>query len=159
MPELNKEFDKIEKGLKEQAKEEKDNFATHAEAIAIKEERKKLLDKVIALSGIVKIVKEFDESLTLRDRYYNNCSVNEAERYLENTEKFVKEYDETTNNMIEEKLISLSEKNLHVNNSWERMDKMHNELKARLCMVAVADADTIKKLMLEQIEVESFFTN
>jgi len=159
-PMLEKEFDKVKKELLEEADKIKDNFSTHEKVIKLKKEQENHINEVKALSELIKKVKKFNESFNICSLSYKyNILLKEVSEYLIDSETFIKETEEKNKEDVDELLLELAQKSLNVNDCSDRYQKMCNELRARLCMTAVDDADSICEYIMSEIEIESFFTN
>jgi hypothetical protein len=149
-PELIAKFNLKKDELKKQAEVEEGNFATHAEVIKLKEKFDGEVALAIKLIGVQKLLKEIDE------KYY--ISTDGWRHNIVKTEEGLVELKEANEKLIQTLMQELSQKNLFVDNVWERRVKMANELRARLSMTAVMDFDQIKDVILKSIDINTFFS-
>lgn len=150
LPELLEKFNAKRDILKDQAKKEKDNFTTHVEVIKLKKEQLEKVDLATKLIEFFKQLQEFDKDLYIKRKNHWG--------ELTTTDEEMKELLEEQTTELDELLLKLSKENLFVDQSWYRRDCMSNELRARLSMTAVNDFDKIKTIILESIDINSFFT-
>jgi len=159
-PMLEKEFNKVKIELLEEAERIKDNFSTHEEVIKLKKEQEDHINKMKAISILIGKVKEIDENLIINSKQYSDRSViSGAVDYFGNPEETIKEIEKSNKEDVDELLLELAQKSLNVNDCYKRYQKLESELRARLCMTAVDDADSICEYIMGEIEIESFFTN
>lgn len=149
LPQLIAKFDTARDILREQAEKEKDNFVTHAEVIKLKAEQTERLEMAKKTVALTTQLEEVDDKLYLsRNGCYGSIITTQ-----EGLEKLEKDQVKKLNDL----LLELSMKNLFVDQSWTRRGIMSDELRARLSMTPVNDFDKIVEVILESIDINSFF--
>lgn len=151
LPELLVKFNAKAKELEKLANEDKDNFATHAEVVELKEKQDKKVVEVKQLIEISKQLKEINKKYSIT----NTNSYNSPVTTEEELERVIKEQKNTMDDL----LLRLASIKHNVNQLWTRQSRMTDELKARLSMVTVGEFTEIKEAILKSIDPISYFTN
>lgn len=148
LPELMVKFNIEADRLEKLAEERKDNFATHAEVIELKQKQEKKIAEVQKIIEIGKQLKEIDPKYRIYSDRYDLLNTKE------DLEKLIKEQEETLSIVI----LNLSREALNVADRGRRAENLSIELTARLSMTAVGTFDEIKKTILKSIDPISFLT-
>lgn len=147
-PKLVAKFNTIRDILREQAEKEKDNFVTHAEVIELKKKQTEKLEIGKKTIILTKQLHELNVDYRICTNYYDSIIENEEE---------LKRLEERQSKELNDLLLKLSKENLFVDETWSRRSTMLDELRARLSMTAVNDFNSIEKIILESIDINSFF--
>ena len=151
---FNKKADEIKETILPKVAEE---VKINKDAIEHREIRATKLAKVEKIGKLVLQLQAIDSDIKI-DLENSNYDVRwDVIDYIQNTETYIKEYNESTERSCTTYAKNKLERDANVHNVWNLLREIHKNIDARLALTLVDDYETVKEAILDTIDVDDHF--